>query len=502
MRRLPEIASDYLKKNHLSPMNTAIIELNSLGIVEDAFGAFEIFNTIPPEKGMASVDRFPFLEGLLSRREEEIQIRDVNIAHTKRADVAIIPEKKKCYVIFTPAQTPKSFDEEVQNHNTSILKDFKQQSLGSARLLADVLFSMGFMAWTPEGSAFRLKTYHAEWFQELFPEMSSLTYFEDISALFPYLDSFLPEAQKVWDGEADEVSTSDLWTEFRGSDEVYLQAHAITQNGREFLLIGTQNTSTTEQHELIQKAREKSLHNEQLEKAEARLRNLLNFKNQFVSIVSHDLRSPLAGVVNGMELIIDDDAFGKGMSEDGKLLLQEMYDELVKVLDYNQKLYHWSNLELGRFNLEKNAVKASHFKKSLLKRFEKHLADKGLTLDFHIAEDFTFEADESLFTQAINNLVQNAIKFSPKGETISVNISKKSGMGIFEVKDHGVGIPEKYQDDLFNNLKLHHSQGTAGEKGTGLGLSITKNIIEAHEMQIRFKSKENQGTSFFIDIPL
>ncbi len=502
MRILPDVVSNYLKENHLSPMHAALFELDQNGRLREAFGAFDVFDIVAPEKESLVIERFPFLDGLLTEREEEIQIKDVNLSHSKLADVAILKEDNSFFVVFTPTKKSASFNQEVQSHNTNILKDNKQKSLGSPALLADILLSVNVMAWTPESGAFRLKTYPAPWFIKLFPELKTQTYFEDLFELFPYLDSFLPTAKEVWSGKNDKVAASELWSESRDNEEVYLQAHAVKQNNRELLLISTENTSSFEQRELIQKAREKSLYNEQLEKTESRLRNLLNFKNQFVSVVSHDLRSPLAGVVNGMELLLDDDIFGKGLNDEGKELLQEMYDELVKVLDYNQKLYHWSNLELGRFNIEKANLKASQFKQPLIKRFEKHLSDKQLALEFSIDEDFSFMADESLFTQVLNNLVQNAIKFSAPGQSIEVNAKKENGKGVFEVKDHGVGIPEKYQQDLFNNLRRHHSRGTAGEKGTGLGLSITKNIVDAHEMGIRFKSVENQGTSFFIDISI
>ena len=108
--------------------------------------------------------------------------------------------------------------------------------------------------------------------------------------------------------------------------------------------------------------------------------------------------------------------------------------------------------------------------------------------------------DETKFIQAINNLISNSIKFTPDGGTITLNLSVEENKLRIEVADTGIGIPEKFHEKLFDKFNLAGRTGLKGENSVGLGMSIIKTIVEWHEGKIWFKSEENKGTSFFIEL--
>ena len=110
------------------------------------------------------------------------------------------------------------------------------------------------------------------------------------------------------------------------------------------------------------------------------------------------------------------------------------------------------------------------------------------------------KADPTLFSQVINNLVGNAIKFTPRGGTLSFRaIEGPSGLTL-TVADTGVGIPPDKQDKLFLEYEKHFTYGTEGEKGTGIGLSIVKKIVEVHGGTIRCESQPGEGTQMIITL--
>ncbi|MBO0356843.1 PAS domain-containing protein [Hymenobacter sp. BT186] len=110
--------------------------------------------------------------------------------------------------------------------------------------------------------------------------------------------------------------------------------------------------------------------------------------------------------------------------------------------------------------------------------------------------------DENKFMQVLNNLVGNAIKFTPAGGHIRVGLSEQPGHILVTVADDGIGIPEELQEGLFDKFTKARRPGLRGEKSTGLGMSIIHTIVELHGGRIRCKSAEKQGTTFFIELPL
>ncbi|KAB2837618.1 MAG: hybrid sensor histidine kinase/response regulator, partial [Melioribacteraceae bacterium] len=127
---------------------------------------------------------------------------------------------------------------------------------------------------------------------------------------------------------------------------------------------------------------------------------------------------------------------------------------------------------------------------------------KDIELKSDLPPDVFIFADERLLTQAVTNLINNAIKFTTEGKKIYVNVNTfKEGMSEIVVRDEGVGISEENQDKLFRIDKKFSLEGTNGEKGSGLGLALVKEIIEKHGGDIWFYSKLGEGSEFHITVP-
>ena len=109
--------------------------------------------------------------------------------------------------------------------------------------------------------------------------------------------------------------------------------------------------------------------------------------------------------------------------------------------------------------------------------------------------------DDIKFRQVLNNLISNALKFTPDGGNITVGIEDQEDTVLFTVVDNGIGIPDKYKDTLFEKFTKARRRGLKGEPSTGLGMSIIKTIVDWHGGKIWFESEENHGTSFYIELP-
>src|SRR5207253_7910739 len=109
--------------------------------------------------------------------------------------------------------------------------------------------------------------------------------------------------------------------------------------------------------------------------------------------------------------------------------------------------------------------------------------------------------DDTKFMQVINNLISNAIKFTPDGGEITVSLEEKEETVLITVADTGIGIPEKFHATLFDKFSAARRPGIKGEPSVGLGMSIIKMIVEWHQGHIWFDSQENKGTTFYIEIP-
>ncbi|MEE9429823.1 MAG: PAS domain S-box protein, partial [Melioribacteraceae bacterium] len=224
-------------------------------------------------------------------------------------------------------------------------------------------------------------------------------------------------------------------------------------------------------------------------------------KDKFISIISHDLRSPFTSILGFTELIATDTTLTK---EEIIEYVSNIRDASQNTLNLVNSLLDWTRLQTGRIEITPKVVNANYLVKKTVVTLSGSAIQKGLTLTSEIDNSLYVNADENILTQVFNNLVSNSIKFTPKGGNINIEAIKLEDQQKikFIVSDTGVGIQQENISKLFLVDKKFTTLGTDGEKGTGLGLSLVKEIIEKHSGEIYVESKLGEGTKFIFTIPI
>ncbi|SIT34205.1 Signal transduction histidine kinase [Filimonas lacunae] len=230
----------------------------------------------------------------------------------------------------------------------------------------------------------------------------------------------------------------------------------------------------------------------------AQLEKLNQEKTKLFSVVSHDLRTPLAVAVSLNELIND-----FPLEETERMQLQrELYELAKNTLDMFNNLQAWSSGQLKggvRVNLGKVQVKPVVDKVVLAQQL--FAAKKQVKMNVKVHEDFAVTADMDMLELIVRNLVQNAIKFTPVSGEIHIEHVTEDGRGIITIRDTGVGMTDQQIQNLFT-LQLSPSYGTGNEKGSGIGLHLCKEFVLLQEGEIWVDSVINKGSAFYVALPV
>lgn len=229
------------------------------------------------------------------------------------------------------------------------------------------------------------------------------------------------------------------------------------------------------------------------------LREINKSKDRFISIVSHDLRAPFTSLLGFSEILLNEEELPDEEKQEYLTYIHDASQNQLQLINY---LLEWSRLQTGRIQMEIKRLNLRLVVSTCVASLIGNAIRKDIELKHDIDESIFVHADEKLISQAITNLVSNALKFTPKKKCVNVSASKfKTGLIELVVKDEGRGISEKDQDKIFKIDEKFTLEGTEGEKGSGLGLTLVKEIVDRHKGEIWFYSKENEGTEFHITLP-
>ena len=220
-------------------------------------------------------------------------------------------------------------------------------------------------------------------------------------------------------------------------------------------------------------------------------------KDEFVSNVSHELRTPLTSISGYVELMLEDET-----DEEKRNYLGIVDRNAARLLGLVSDLLFSARLQDGKLELERSEVDlhdlVTHAVQSARPRAE--AAGVELTL---VASTVPLVSGETVrLAQLIDNLVSNAIKFTPAGGKVSVHLSASAGLVRFEVSDTGIGITEQERERLFERFFRSQTALERQIQGTGLGLYISKAIVEAHGGRIGVDSEAGAGTTFVVELPV
>ena len=220
-------------------------------------------------------------------------------------------------------------------------------------------------------------------------------------------------------------------------------------------------------------------------------------KIKLFSVISHDLKSPLAAAVSLGQLITE---FPHG-EEEKKELQKELLNINKTTLDMFTNLVAWSSTQLQGARANLVPVDMEKIISNVLRMQQMFMTRKEVVIHLHLSAQGLVRADSDMMELVVRNIIQNGIKFTPVGGEIWITNRVTKGKYVLMIRDKGVGIPAAKLKNLFT-LKINTTAGTRNEKGSGLGLHLCKEFMKLQGGQIWASSVENIGSTFYISIPI
>jgi len=224
-------------------------------------------------------------------------------------------------------------------------------------------------------------------------------------------------------------------------------------------------------------------------------------KDRFISIISHDLRSPFSSIIGYSNYLLENE----NISNDKKReYLNYISESAGTTLNLVNSLLEWTRLQTGRIKFEPSKINISEIFSKASEMLNGAAFEKNISIVSGYENEIFVKADKELVLQVIINLVSNAIKFTNPGGKITITAKPQSEENkyLFAISDNGVGILKENLEKLFKIDEKFTSRGTKGEKGTGLGLSLCKDIINKHNGKIWVESEPGKGSVFYFTLPV
>lgn len=239
----------------------------------------------------------------------------------------------------------------------------------------------------------------------------------------------------------------------------------------------------------------------ELAKKNVELARLNEQKNQFLGIAAHDLRNPLEVILIYSQFL--DDEAGESLDEQQLKFVRTIRQSSRFMLRLVNDLLDVSRIEAGRLVLDLEPV-------DLARLVEENVArNRALSMRKRVAVELTIEErpptmrlDHSKIEQVLDNLISNAVKYSAESTPVEITLSVADGMATITIRDHGPGVPEDAVDRIFKPFERGPRAASSDVKSTGLGLAIVKRIVEGHRGTISVQSKEGEGSTFYVSLPL
>lgn len=240
---------------------------------------------------------------------------------------------------------------------------------------------------------------------------------------------------------------------------------------------------------------------DELKRSADDLKKLNETKDRFISIISHDLRTPFSSILGYTDLLLSGRSFTEDKRNEYIGFIRESSTNMLSLVN---SLLDWTRLQTGRMKFEPARINARDVINKTIQMLSGNALKKDIELFTTIERDFFVHADENLLLQAFMNLVSNAVKFTNNGGRVIIGARPVPANKEFEftVEDNGTGISAEDLEKLFKVDAKFTLKGTAGEKGSGLGLSLVQEIVEKHGGQIRVESLFGKGSKFIFTIPV
>ncbi|MEH0155297.1 hybrid sensor histidine kinase/response regulator [Limibacter armeniacum] len=259
-----------------------------------------------------------------------------------------------------------------------------------------------------------------------------------------------------------------------------------------------QKEQLLQQKEELENSR-KSLKRKQivLQKQNEELMELDSEKNHLIGIVAHDLKSPLNQIEGLVELIKMDD---ENLNDEQREYIEHITSSIKRQQNMIMQILDLNAIEAKKSNMVLSHMNLGELLTDVADRFALSAEKKQIKITTDIDKDDSFAmVDENYFTQIFQNLISNAIKFSPEGKGVHLTLKEEKGSLQATVKDEGPGLSEEDKSKLFGKFQKLSARPTAGEHSTGLGLSIVKKLAEELGAKVWCESTHGEGASFIVE---
>jgi PAS domain S-box-containing protein len=252
----------------------------------------------------------------------------------------------------------------------------------------------------------------------------------------------------------------------------------------------------------LRKAQEEMLQEyvKALSVSEKQLRELNEQKNKLFSILSHDLRSPFASILGLCDVLLEEESTIR--PEERKEFLTYIKEAAQSQLRLVNRLLEWSRVESGRINVNTRELDLGERVASSIVNHLGIARQKNIVIRSTLPPGTMVMGDEELVLQVFNNLISNALKFTPEGGVVTIGLEQeKDDRVIVSVRDNGVGIPAEDIPKLFRIGEKYTRRGLGGEIGTGLGLPVIAEVMEKIGGSVWCESEEGNGACFYLAFP-
>lgn len=237
---------------------------------------------------------------------------------------------------------------------------------------------------------------------------------------------------------------------------------------------------------------------QKIKESEEKLEQANTLKNKILSVLGHDLRSPLNSISGLLSIIEMSDEISP---EELKELLSDLKKEMDVSLATLEEILAWARLQMDEKGKMLQEINAAAFMEDILAIYEPQIRAKELTINVQANPETSLWADRNQMRSIMGNLFSNAIKFSPENEAITIHFEEKDNHSKITLTDRGRGISAEVLKNLNQRNVLISENGTSGERGTGIGLRIVKDFIEDHNGTLHFAVNEFGGTTVTVLIP-
>lgn len=269
------------------------------------------------------------------------------------------------------------------------------------------------------------------------------------------------------------------------------------------IAIGVQNALRFEEiqrfNETLQEKVDSATH--RLQRANARLRQLDATKDEFVSMASHQLRTPLTSVKGYLSMVLEGDA-GK-LNPTQEKLLREAFTSSERMVRLIGDFLNVSRLRTGRFVLEKRKINLADLVEGEVEQLESTAATRGLELVYEKPDNFpVMDLDKNKIQQVVMNFIDNALFYSKPGGKIRIELLKKQNEVTLKIKDNGIGVPAQEKSRIFTKFYRASNARKQRPDGTGIGLFMAQKVVVAHGGSVIFESAEGKGSTFGFHLPI